>query len=305
MEDETIAEKRNIRNPVDENAALLKQNQELDRAIKIANKSLENINASLQGAEGQYVTRTKEIAAMETRLAENESVIAESDRIRRGNEAIIEAQTAEMKRNSDDVHTLQNNKTVLQADISSLEETKTEREEAERVRVTDLIKNETEGLRTKIDASNEELVITTKKIATLEKQKKELETEVNKLSASRESIASEIVRLKVEKDSITKENDDHSKELKDLQDEIAGLTPQRNALRDAVKDLTTKSDALTSSIEDKKQGIKELEEQTAAKIAEYKVEENRLFAIAERELQVNQREDFIKEKYRLAGITYR
>ena len=135
-----------------------------------------------------------------------------------------------------------------------------------------------------IKTKNEDIVVLTNQITTLDNS-------IDKLSKQESGLVQQVMAMT--EDIETMKN--NVKKAQKDEEEAKALINELNITTD---DLKAIKEALETEIE-------ELKGQKATSEAEYTASQNKIFALVEREEQLNQREAFIKEKYEKAGITYR
>lgn len=273
---------------------LVKQKQEADEALTRV------LNAT-NTAKLEQERIDAELIDLKRRREEALRATEEMEQRRRNNETVIETQDVEIGRQVEKLETLTKKNKDAATDAAAFEAGAKDREERERKRIADMLEPEFAPLRKELADIRKERDEAEAGKKDAEKARDTAKDELNTLTASIEANKSILADLEAKREAKEREL---LKVTKELGETTTALTTQRDDLQARKAELTKELEDMT----DRKTSLqKELEAEQAkvdAKIAEYKKEEKRVFAVADREVKLNQRIAFIREKYERAGIPF-
>jgi len=285
----------------------------LDEAIKIKkeikvledrkekeNESLNRILGAINSAKGELSDLEREIK-LQQRIAKDAAETAEVYiEKRKEYENIIDKQFEVVKLKTKEVASLETEVDALKEEKNGLslfvKETKdTAIAEVEAIK-TEGTKNK-EWIDHVISARQEELD------RVVEKTK----TEEARLESTIKARDNNIKILEQQADEIAKNKtlkEDLDKEVKGLNGKITDLNTSIETISHETIIVKGAKEVLESNIADLNKEIEDLEKEKAKSNEEYQKSTARIIALADREIALNQKEEYIKERYKEAGLRY-
>jgi chromosome segregation ATPase len=264
------------------------------------NKALDDVLAAINNTRLELQDYERQVKFNKDLADRTQKTVDEYIARRKEYELILDTQNEKSKENSTEISKLEVEKEKLATDVAGLVVTYTEKEKIEQARIAKIAKDnakEESKLQASVIALNDEIEVLRGQIEASEKILQE-----NK--QAKQVIAEDIKRLSDEittKESLTTKLDE---DIAGKEAQIANLEKTEADLK-AANGLLIKSQGDLNDVSTALKGeIKELEAKKATADAEYEAAAPRLFAIAEKEAELKQKEEYIKEKFKEAGVNY-
>lgn len=255
---------------------------------------------ALNETKAQLSDAERDLAGLGRRIETENGLVSEYTGRREKLEGILHDQTETMRSNTTEIAAQEATVATLKAEKAEFEAEAGVREAKERARIDALLEGERLELKKVQKTRADEEAELTRIRGDYNQTARDYRALVDKETATKDRIASLETELGAVRDQV---NSTRAEKVQ-AEERVAALQTERESLNNELAALQgqiqAKNDELVALRDEKKR----LESEVAALSAQYEVEKTKLFIIAERERKVAAKEDFIKEKYKQAGIEY-
>lgn len=282
--------------------------EELKKEIKEAQKKLEQVKkeheqvlASIQSSKLEHEALVLENKQLEDSITHNTKAIKDHVKVREENEKILDTQQTRKRELTKDVNGLETRKKSLAHEIDDFEKTVKLNEENAKKRLAEQFKDATGKLSQVLSQIEDE----EKRLAILREGTKKEVADQKDLVAKIEQLGKDMDAMKRQKADVERDLKLVQKEVQKAQDVVDNLKGQKDVLDEQIVTNKSMVAQLETSKKELTDDVTDLQAKIDGKKQEYTEAESKLFGIAEREQALAGREEFIKAKFKQAGIPYR
>lgn len=281
-----------------------KELRELERQIDEARGQLSrNLNA-INEAKAEMQEVEQERVNLGRKIEEDQRRAAEYEGRRVELETRLHELTEQIRDDQRLVSELETSVAALRKEEEDFRAARPEREAAERERLADLFAAERADLdrvRAVKEVEQDMRDAAIEERRTIERDLEGLQERMNERTAELAALSRELAELSEEG---AKKRAAHEREVATMNDTINSLSESVKTLTSQAAELDTAIAAKTAEAAGLDARIRELNAQAAEARKQYDLEKGKLFGIAERERRLTQKEEYIRQKYKDAGIEF-